>query len=46
MLLGKGLSDYIIRSRYPKLINNDLMERKEVLGIDIVPIVDDRPALY
>ncbi len=42
--LGHGLTDYILRTRQPLYLPDDVPGRMKALGIEFVPIGDSRPA--
>ena len=43
--LGQGLSDYVIRNRQSVLLNGDVPAQMKQLGVEFIPVGNDRPAL-
>ncbi len=43
--VGKGLTDQIIRSHRPLLLNGDVLNQMKALGIDFIPIGNAKPAV-
>ena len=43
--MGHGMSDFIIRTREPLLISENVTEHREALGIQVLHIGNDAPAL-
>ncbi len=42
--LGHGLTDFILRTRQPLYLPDDVPSRMKALGIDFIPLGDSRPA--
>ena len=43
--LGKGLTDFILRNRTPILFSDNVMEQMKNIGVDFIPVGDNKPAL-